>query len=115
MNNTTQSIALTSEFSDLVVDLDPSTGAPLRLSSGGHTLELQCRVRLITEGLEARAAAGGLDYVDTIDVFLAPNGVDLINIPPVRSPPVVAITSCAIVDGRMPRVSLLKTRAISSE
>ena len=75
MNNTTQSIALTSEFSDLVVDLDPSTGAPLRLSSGGHTLTLQCRVRLITEGLEARAAAGGLDYVDTTDVFLAPNGV----------------------------------------
>ncbi len=75
MIHTTQSFALTSEFSDLVLDLDPSTGAPVRLSSGGHSLELRCEVRLITEGLETRAAAGGLDYVDTVEVLLATNGV----------------------------------------
>lgn len=71
----TRSFALTSEFSDLVLHLDPATGAPVRLSSDGHALDLQCRVRIVTEGCEVRAAAGGLDYIDTVDVEIAPGSV----------------------------------------
>ena len=70
-------LILTSEFSPLTLQIDPSTGAALRIWESTHpsdALDLLCSVRLVTQGTEHRGATGGLDYRDTVDVHLAAGG-----------------------------------------
>ena len=74
VNAENQRLVLQSEFSDLAVSIDGATGAPARLASGGFSLDVECQVRLITEGREVRGAVGGLEYLDTIDVALSTDG-----------------------------------------
>jgi glycosidase len=62
---------LSSEFSDLVLEIDATDGSPVGLVRENERVALQTRVTLITEGVEARAAQGGLDYLETTKVSLA--------------------------------------------
>ncbi|WP_088288155.1 alpha-amylase family glycosyl hydrolase [Kineosporia sp. A_224] len=68
-------VALTSEFSDLVVEIDPVDGSPVALVRGDQRLPLETRVTLVTGGTEARAPQGGLDYLGTVEVALAAGAV----------------------------------------
>lgn len=71
------SLSLTSEFSDLVLEIDASDGSPVALVCGRERVALSTRVTLVTEGLEARAPQGGLDYLETTEVTLAPGAVQV--------------------------------------
>lgn len=70
-------LRLTSEFSDLVVEIDASDGSPVALVRGDERLVLETRVTLVTEGTEARAPHGGLDYLGTTEVALATAAVEV--------------------------------------
>ncbi|MFZ4485787.1 MAG: alpha-amylase family glycosyl hydrolase [Candidatus Nanopelagicales bacterium] len=69
------SMPLTSEFSDLVLEIDATDGSPVALRRGSERVGLKTRVTLVTEGVEARAPQGGLDYQETTEVTLAPGAV----------------------------------------
>lgn len=69
----TNSVILTSEYSDLCLELDPKTGAPLRLwnaSEADSQISFDCEVVVITGGTEHRGPTGGLEYRSTATVSL---------------------------------------------
>ena len=69
---------LSSEFSELRLQLDPRTGAPRRLwraSAPELAVDVDCAVGIVTGGTEHRGPTGGLEYRDTSDVTLAPHGI----------------------------------------
>lgn len=69
------SLRLTSEFSDLVLEIDATDGSPVALVRGSERVVLTTRVTLVTEGVEARAPQGGLEYLETTEVTLVPGAV----------------------------------------
>ena len=70
-------LRLTSEFSDLVLEINATDGSPVGLVRGNERVALQTRVALITEGVETRAAQGGLEYLETTTVSLAPSAAQI--------------------------------------
>lgn len=78
-------IILESEFSDLRLDIDPSTGAPRRLwnsSTANDGIDLDCSVVIVSGGTERYGAIDGgqyppygLWYAGTEDVRLAGDGI----------------------------------------
>ncbi len=70
-------LRLTSEFSDLVLEINATDGSPVGLVRGDERVALQTRVALITEGVEIRAAQGGLEYLETTTVSLAPSAAQI--------------------------------------
>lgn len=69
-----ESMILTSEFSDLCLEVDGRTGAPRRIWEAAFpsdAIDLTCVVRIVTQGTEHRGPTGGLEYRDTLDVELS--------------------------------------------
>lgn len=68
-------LLFSSEFGDLVVEVDPNDGSPVALRRGAERIALRTRVALVTEGMETRAPGGGLDYSGTVELSAAPGTV----------------------------------------
>lgn len=71
-------IILTSEFSDLCLEIDSRTGAPRRIweeAFPDDALDLTCVVTIVTGGTEHRGATGGIEYRDTLDAGLSADSV----------------------------------------
>ena len=78
----TDSIILTSEFSNLCLEIDSRTGAPTRIWEAEFprdTVDLTCVVAIVTQGTEHRGATGGIEYRDTVDAGLSGETVALVS------------------------------------
>jgi len=60
--NNPSPLRLTSEFSDVVVVIDPHSGAPLGLETGGRDFISSAVLSVTTGGDEVRGVMGGLVY-----------------------------------------------------
>jgi len=58
-------LVLSSEFSDVELHIDPLSGAPVSISSGGHTMAIAGRMSIVQGGDEVRGTMGGLAYEGT--------------------------------------------------
>ena len=65
-------LRLTSEFSDVVVNIDPYSGAPLGLETGGRDFMCPAVLSVTTGGNEVRGVMGGLVYEGSILTAIAP-------------------------------------------
>jgi glycosidase len=70
--NNPSPLRLTSEFSDVVVIIDPHSGAPLALETGGRDFMCPAVLSVTTGGNEVRGAMGGLVYEGSILTAIAP-------------------------------------------
>ena len=71
MNNPSP-LRLTSEFSDVVVTVDPHSGAPLSLETGGRDFISSAVLSVTTGGDEVRGVMGGLVYEGSITTAITP-------------------------------------------
>ena len=65
-------LRLTSEFSDVVVTVDPRSGAPLGLETGGREFLSPTVLTVTTGGDEVRGAMGGLVYEGSVATAVIP-------------------------------------------
>jgi len=70
--NTPAPLRLSSEFSDVVVLVDPRSGAPLGLDVGGQSFACPAALTVTTGGSEVRGAMGGLIYENTAIAAVEP-------------------------------------------
>ena len=71
MNNSSP-LRLTSEFSDVVVTIDPHSGAPLSLETGGRDFISSAVLSVTTGGDEVRGVMGGLVYEGSVVTAIEP-------------------------------------------
>jgi glycosidase len=72
------STVLKSEFSDLRVEVDPTTGSPRRLwcaNTPNDAIDLDCSLTIVDGGEERRGPVGGLIYEGTDEVTIADGGL----------------------------------------
>jgi glycosidase len=70
--NNPSPLRLTSEFSDVVVTIDPNSGAPLGLETGGRDFMCPAVLSVTTGGNEVRGVMGGLVYEGSIVTAIQP-------------------------------------------
>jgi glycosidase len=71
--NNPSPLRLTSEFSDVVVTIDPHSGAPLSLETGGRDFISSAVLSVTTGGDEVRGVMGGLVYEGSVVTAIEPS------------------------------------------